>query len=160
VRKDPSTSTSTFTVGDAVQTPLGKGIVREVRKNSRLSIEVSGRFVVLEEHVVAPLATRKTSARKKEPAPAAEPVPGARPRGGHRAPTEVDLHGLTVEAALARAETALNDALLADIAELRLIHGQSGGRIRGALHRWLRNVPSIRAFRLDPRNAGVTIVSL
>ena len=33
-------------------------------------------------------------------------------------------------------------------------------RIRAALHRWLRGIPSIRGFRIDPRNAGVTIVTL
>jgi dsDNA-specific endonuclease/ATPase MutS2 len=44
---------------------------------------------------------------------------------------EVDLHGLTVEEALDRVQHALNEAL-----------------------------PSVRGFRLDPRNEGVTIVSL
>jgi len=72
----------------------------------------------------------------------------------------VDLHGLTVEEALVRAEHALNDAMLADCAELRLIHGRSGGRIRAALHRRLSEIPSVRGFGLDPRNAGVTVVRL
>lgn len=70
------------------------------------------------------------------------------------------MHGLTVELALARAEAALNDALLGDSPELRFIHGRSGGRIRDALHRWLAGIASIQGFRLDPRNAGVTVVTL
>jgi dsDNA-specific endonuclease/ATPase MutS2 len=41
---------------------------------------------------------------------------------------------------------------------VRFIHGRSGGRIRSALHRHLRAFPSVRAFRLDPTNEGVTIV--
>ena len=73
---------------------------------------------------------------------------------------EVDLHGLTVDAALDCVERALNAALLADLPELRLVHGKSGGRIRGALHQQLRAMPSVRGFRLDPRNEGVTIVVL
>lgn len=157
---DEAESISRFTAGDAVQTPLGKGVVREVRNNGRLSIEVNGRSVVLEESAVAPLTARKTSARKKEPARATEPATGVPSPGARGASAEIDLHGLTVEEALGRAEQAVNDALLADVSELRLIHGRSGGRIRAALHRWLRNVPTVRAFRLDPRNAGVTIVSL
>jgi DNA mismatch repair protein MutS2 len=72
----------------------------------------------------------------------------------------VDLHGLTIAEALLRAEHALNDALLADLADLRLIHGRSGGKIRAALHKRLREIPSVRAFALDPRNAGVTVVHL
>lgn len=71
---------------------------------------------------------------------------------------EIDLHGLTVEEALDRVQDALSAALLGDLAELRLIHGRSGGRIRAALHHRLRETR--RRFRLDPRNEGVTIVSL
>jgi dsDNA-specific endonuclease/ATPase MutS2 len=145
-----------FRAGDPVQTPLGKGVVREAGNSGRLTVEIRGRSVVLEEGTVAPLDTPKQPSRKKKPlspAPAAD-SPTQRPAA------EVDLHGLTVEDALARTERALNDALLADVPELRLIHGKSGGRIRVALHRRLREIPTVRAFRLDPRNPGVTIVSL
>jgi dsDNA-specific endonuclease/ATPase MutS2 len=69
------------------------------------------------------------------------------------------LHGLTVEEALVRATEALNDALLADRPELRLIHGRSGGRIKAALHRQLGHIHAVRSVRLDPRNSGVTIVT-
>jgi DNA mismatch repair protein MutS2 len=73
---------------------------------------------------------------------------------------EIDLHGMTVAEALDRAERALNDALLADESELRLIHGRSGSRIKSALHHWLKSAPNVRKFRLDPRTEGVTIVVL
>jgi dsDNA-specific endonuclease/ATPase MutS2 len=43
---------------------------------------------------------------------------------------------------------------------VRFIHGRSGGRLRGALHGRLRQIAAVREFRLDPRNPGVTIVSL
>jgi len=79
---------------------------------------------------------------------------------GEKNRAEVDLHGLTVEEALVRAEDALNKALVEDCAELRVIHGRSGGRIRAALHRRLREMPSVRGFGLDPGNSGVTIVKL
>jgi dsDNA-specific endonuclease/ATPase MutS2 len=122
---------------------------------------VSGRAVVFEEGAVTPIDTRKGKPRRVVPAPAPAPQvdevpPDSRVR---RAAGEVDLHGLTVEEALAAAERAVNDALLGDLPQLRLIHGRSGGRIRAALHRRLRAIPTVRAFRLDPRNAGVTIVS-
>ena len=62
--------------------------------------------------------------------------------------------------ALARAEEVLNDAILADVAEIRLIHGRRGGRIREALHRRLRELGIVRGFRVDPKNPGVTVVTL
>jgi DNA mismatch repair protein MutS2 len=73
---------------------------------------------------------------------------------------EVDLHGLTVEEALSRLDEVLNDAILEGVAELRIIHGRSGGRIRGAVHMRLREISAVVSFRLDPKNAGVTIVCL
>jgi DNA mismatch repair protein MutS2 len=145
-----------FTIGDSVQTPLGKGVVRDVRTKGRLLVEVGSRAVVVEAGEAAPLAVPKSSAKKQR----GTAVPGAGD-APHReqAAGEIDLHGFTVEEALARAESALNEALLADHTELRLIHGRSGGRIRSALHRRLREISSVRAFRIDPRNEGVTIVT-
>ena len=148
---------STFKTGDPVQTPLGKGVVRDAGNSGRLTVEIRGRSVVLDESTVAPLDAQRPPAerKKKRPAPASPAPLPARSKA-----VEVDLHGLTAGEALARAEQALNDALLADVPELRLIHGKSGGRIRAALHRRLREIPTVRAFRLDPGNPGVTIVSL
>jgi DNA mismatch repair protein MutS2 len=147
---------SRFAPGDAVQTPLGKGTVREVRRNGSLLVEIRQRMLVLAEREVAPLA----SARRPDRRPASPPDAGAATASRHDAIPDVDLHGLSVDAALQRIDDALNEALLAGAAEIRFIHGRSGGRLRGALHQRLRAVSSVRGFRIDPRNAGVTIVTL
>jgi dsDNA-specific endonuclease/ATPase MutS2 len=148
-----------ITVGGTVQTPFGKGIVREVRNNGGLLVDVRGRALVVKASEISeldasPQSRVRSGTGKSTRAPRqAEPDAGGDTR-------EVDLHGLTVEAALARAVQALDEALLADVAELRLIHGRSGGRIRAALHRQLREIPSVRGFQLDPRNEGVTLIRL
>jgi DNA mismatch repair protein MutS2 len=147
-----------FTVGDAVQTPFGKGVVREVRNAGLLLVEVNGRALVVSASDVSPVDGGRRGTRRVKPiSQADDPPPPALAHGKH---LEVDLHGLSTDGAIARCEQALNDALLQDVAELRLIHGRSGGRIRAALHAWLRTIPSVRHFRLDPRNAGVTLVQL
>lgn len=148
-------------VGDPVQTPLGKGIVREARTNGRVVVEIAGRRVVFDSGVVRPQdPPRKQSSRKKPGPSTPTPATVDVPPDGHAAPAEVDLHGLSVADALARVESALNEALLAGRLQLRLIHGRSGGRIKSALHQQLRAMPSLRGFRLDPTNDGVTIVDL
>ena len=76
------------------------------------------------------------------------------------APDVIDLHGLTAAEAVAALDAFLNEALLASLAEVRVIHGRSGGRLKAAVHQRLRELPSIRGFALDPRNRGITIVSL
>ena len=146
-----------MSVGLVVQTPLGRGIVRQLRGRGRVLVEVNGRAVELDERALTPVDPPSGRIRKKR-VPAPE-VPAGPPAGGGEAFPDVDLHGLTVEEAMSRVDRVLNDALLSDAHELRLIHGRSGGRIRGALHRRLAAIPTVRAFRLDPRNAGVTIVN-
>ena len=150
---------SRFVVGDTVQTRLGQGVVREIRNDDRLKVDVQGRaMVVLESEISAVVPARK---RPRTSYSSQRASAGGSPKRETRAVSrEIDLHGLTVEEALDRVQQALNGALLADLDELRLIHGRSGGRIRAALHRQLKQTRGVRNFRLDPRNEGVTIVGL
>jgi DNA mismatch repair protein MutS2 len=142
-----------FAAGDAVQTPLGKGTVQEIRNNGDLLVVIRERTVVFAANAVSPLATpSRTAAPAIGTTADDDRDPGVTP--------EIDLHGLTVDEALIRIDDALNAALLAGARRMRFIHGRSGGRIRGALHQRLRGVGAVTSFRLDPRNAGVTIVSL
>lgn len=143
-----------FTAGDQVQTPFGKGVVRDVRNNGRVMVDVGGRALVLVASQLTPAAAAKSHPAKLTRPEAAAPATAG---GGE---SEVDLHGLTVEEALVRIDEELNAALLRGDARIRFIHGRSGGRLRGALHARLRAIPSVRAFAVDPRNAGVTLVTL
>jgi dsDNA-specific endonuclease/ATPase MutS2 len=143
---------SRFRVGDGVQTPHGKGVVREVRNGGRLLVHVQQRAVVVAEDAVTPVSLPLKAPPRTPPAPASGD-------SSREPPVEVDLHGLTVEEATTRIDTALDAALRAGDAQLRFIHGRSGGRLRGALHARLRQIAAVRGFRLDPRNPGVTVVS-
>lgn len=143
-----------FSVGDPVQTKQGKGVVREVRNGGRLLVQIQARMVVVAAIDAAPTAP----SRRAPEAPASHSA-ATSPPAGHT-PAEVDLHGLRVDEALSRIDAALDAALRAGHAELRFIHGRSGGRLRGALHERLRGISAVRGLRVDPRNAGVTIVAL
>jgi dsDNA-specific endonuclease/ATPase MutS2 len=154
--------TSRYAAGDTVQTRFGKGVVREVRNNGRLLVDVQGAAIAVTEKEISALDPGHKPPRVRPVAPergVQRNGPKNGPKRDARSAFEVDLHGLTVEEALDRMQHALSEALLADVSELRLIHGRGGGRIRAALHRRLQKTPTVR-FRLDPRNEGVTIVSL
>src|SRR5712671_155030 len=110
-------------VGDTVQTPHGKGVVREVRNNGRLLVEVKGRALIVTERDVT-VADAGQRPRPERVAAQGRSKPSIK-TSQRTASVEIDLHGLTVEEALERVQQALNDALLADLAELRLIHGRS-----------------------------------
>lgn len=91
-------------------------------------------------------------------------LPPVQPHRHHttrsHAASSIDLHGLSTDEAIAAVDTFLNEALLASFDEGRIVHGRSGDRLRAAVHARLRALPSIRSFRIDRRNPGVTTVTL
>jgi DNA mismatch repair protein MutS2 len=134
---------------------LGKGVVREVRRGARYLVEIKGRSLLVHEAQLSPLEERKPrQAEVRQP-----PTEVDSPTRAH-ALASLDLHGMTTDEAVAALDNFLNDALLAGLAEVRVIHGRSGGRLKLSVHARLKGIPTVRAYRLDPRNAGVTIVAL
>ena len=53
----------------------------------------------------------------------------------------------------------LNMAILEGDAEVRVIHGRSGGRIKAAVHARLASIPSMRGVRVVPRKTGAPSVT-
>ena len=75
--------------------------------------------------------------------------------------SEVNLVGLTVDEALPRVDKALDEALLADRHEVRVIHGFGKGRLRKAVAGFLEGHPHVAAVRLGAEGrGGVTVVEL
>ena len=147
-------------VGDTVSVPRlnGKGKVLEVLDNGkRVAIDVSGlRFTVAVNELEA-----TAGAAKPEPTQ----VKVSRPRVAGQTTTELVLVGSRVDEALDRLDLFLNQAMLANIEEVRVVHGFGTGALRRGVHDWLRQQRSVAGFRLgkhqeDPGGAGVTIVRL
>jgi dsDNA-specific endonuclease/ATPase MutS2 len=147
-----------FKIGDFVHiTNVGKGVIREVRNGNRYVVEIKGRTVVASAQQLS--AIEDTSRRPKPPPGAATTDLPAGLARAHAA-SQIDLHGMTAPDAVAALDMFLNDAILAAHDEVRVIHGRSGGRLKAAVHQRLRALPSVRDFRVDPANPGVTIVTL
>jgi DNA mismatch repair protein MutS2 len=146
-----------FARGDFVHVAsLGKGVVLEGRNANRYLVEVKGRAVVVTgdqlEHVDLARRRRRTHATETAGRAASEP--------DLRITRSIDLHGKTVVAALEALDGFINEALLANASELRIIHGRSGGHLKAAVHARLAQLPASRRFRIDRTNPGVTIVDL
>jgi len=78
-------------------------------------------------------------------------------------PNELNLRGLTVDEALAELTRYMDQALLSDWQEVRIIHGKGTGTLRQAIHDFLRRQKRIAGFRLGgwgEGDSGVTIVRL
>jgi len=100
-----------------------------------------------------------SSAPRRPPSPARPPA-GA----GHStttATTEISLRGLRADEAEARLVKALDDAVLADLPFLRVIHGKGTGALRQLVHDLLSADTRVARFGFAPPNQGghgVTIV--
>ncbi|MFN2447739.1 MAG: Smr/MutS family protein [Vicinamibacterales bacterium] len=140
--------------GDRVHVAgFGSGVVQEIRNGGRCVVAIKGRAMV----VSASQLSLAPAAAKGRATPPVEEAP--REESSRRAGTlSLDLHGHTVEAAMEALDRFVSDALLAGAEHAVVIHGRSGGRIKAAVHARLKEVPSVKRFFLDPRNAGVTLM--
>jgi DNA mismatch repair protein MutS2 len=127
----------TFAPGDAVHVAgLGKGVVREVRKGGRYLIDLRGHAIVAVEDQLTALPGREERGTRADVPHEAESRSSST---RSYAATSLDLHGRTAEEAIAALDAFLNDALLAGHAEVQVIHGRSGGRLKAAVHARLKH---------------------
>jgi len=153
---------TTFVAGDRVHVAaLGTAVVREARNGGRYLIELKGRSMVVAGSQLEPAPERPAAKhhRTAKQHPAAKQHPTKTTADPARS-RSLDLHGKMVLEALDALDSFLNDALLEGADNVRVIHGRSGGKLKAAVHGRLAELTSVRAFRVDPSNPGVTIVKL
>ena len=95
---------------------------------------------------------------------AVRPSPGGGWRGPPRgqARSEVDLRGLRVDEMQLELERAIDQAVLEDLSQLRIIHGKGTGALRQRVGEILDHDSRVRAFRIGGATeggAGVTVAS-
>ncbi len=76
---------------------------------------------------------------------------------------ELHLRHLTVDEALFRLDRYLNDAFMADLPSVRIVHGKGTGTLRQAVHNLLDKHPLVKSYRLGDYGEGdygVTIVEM
>ena len=76
--------------------------------------------------------------------------------------SEINLLGYTVDEAVAVLDKYLDDAYIARIPQVRIVHGKGTGALRSGITSYLRGVPYVKDFRLGQIGEGaegVTIVT-
>ena len=76
---------------------------------------------------------------------------------------EVHLRRLTVDEALLKLDKYLNDAFMAGLSQVRVVHGKGTGTLRQKVREQLARHPLARSYRpggYGEGGAGVTIVQL
>ncbi len=77
--------------------------------------------------------------------------------------TEINLLGKTVDEAIAELDKYLDDAAMAHLSAVRVVHGKGTGALRSGIHTYLKRQKHVKSFRLGAfgeGDAGVTIVEL
>ena len=75
--------------------------------------------------------------------------------------TEINLLGKTVDEAVAELDKYLDDAYIAHLKSVRIVHGKGTGALRKGVHNYLKRQKHVASFRLGEfgeGDAGVTIV--
>ena len=74
---------------------------------------------------------------------------------------EINLLGKTVDEAVAELDKYLDDAYLAHVSPVRIVHGKGTGALRQGIHQYLKRQKHVKSYRLGAfgeGDAGVTIV--
>ena len=77
--------------------------------------------------------------------------------------SEISLRHMHVEEALYELDKYINDALIANLTTIRIVHGKGEGILRKAVHDYLKNHPNVKSYRLGQYGEGdfgVTIAEL
>jgi DNA mismatch repair protein MutS2 len=154
----PALQTSEPEVGSRVTVGgLGlEGVVIEIDGN-RAEIDVRGK------RIQAKVKELKVIAGPKGPA-----SPGKvrvnvdlKPREGML--SELNVIGMTVDQAVDRVSRFLDDTLVTDLHEVRIVHGHGTGQLRKGVHQFLKEHPQVQKYYAAPENqggGGATIVEL
>lgn len=135
--------------GTVSSLPDSKGFLFVQMGIMRSKIHISDLALLQEEAVITAPNMQKTSAGKIKMSKSSS------------VGIEINLLGKTVDEAIAELDKYLDDAYLAHIPSVRVVHGKGTGALRKGVHNYLRKVKYVSSFRLGEfgeGDAGVTIV--
>jgi len=128
-----------------------EGIVREVLDEETALVQIGQISIELD---ISDLRQPPEQPEQTAPESGIQPVQA---RKIVNVPRELKLRGMTVEEALAELaelDKYLDDASLAGLEEVRIIHGKGSGALREAVHLYLHEHPAVRDFHLADRAGG------
>ncbi len=162
----------TLKVGDKIYLSRinDTGVIQSVRPQKgeaevlcgsiRLRVKISELSVLVESH--APQKKEKQPKWKQKAQ--ASPVQVSKNLSAKPMPTlELNIIGKTVLDAIPDVEAFIDAAVLANLEEVRIVHGMGTGKLRAGIHEYLRKCSNVAEFRLGrygEGETGVTIVKI
>lgn len=142
------------------------GTVRAIQ-GKRIQVEVNGLTANVKVTDLA-LASREEVNNLRRKQEAVQPKPRKRAGGSaverqKHATTELNVIGQTVDEANQNVGHFIDQAIMAGISPVRIVHGKGTGALRAGIHQYLKTLPHISRFEIagyDEGGAGATIVYL
>lgn len=151
--------TAHIEVGDEVQIVHlnQRGKVLEITPSGAVTVQMGSLRMSTELKYL-----KKLEVKKKTEAP--------KPTGFHMVDVsrkgvkmELDLRGNTIEEGVLKVDKYLDDALVASLGQVYIIHGKGTGALREGVREFLKNHPHVKSYRYGQANeggSGVTVVEL
>jgi len=138
---------------------LGQPAVVEVAPDHRGEVEVRAGSL----KVRVPIADLRRLSAPEAPDPVRTPLASPGLEKALQVPSSVDLRGMAADDAILELDKYLDDAGLAGLERVTVIHGKGTGALRHAVREHLSHHPEVAAFRLGgdgEGGTGATIVEL
>ncbi|MGD9495265.1 MAG: endonuclease MutS2 [Armatimonadota bacterium] len=135
--------------GDLVHVPSLRrdGEVMRVLEGDEVEVRVGAM-------VVQARASELEPAREQPSRDARELADRMRARKSMAFEDEIDIRGMAVDEAIGALAKYLDDAMLAGVSSVRIIHGKGTGTLREGVHEYLRNHRYVSSFRLAEIGQG------
>ena len=160
--------TDKLQIGDKVyvKTFGQEGEVQNIRHNKgeaevlcgslRMRCKISDLSLVIRETKAQTISKKKWHAKKTD-----ERVQVTKSLNPKLAPTlEINVIGLTVHEALPEVEAFIDSAVIANLEEVRIVHGVGTGKLRAGIHDYLRSHRNVAEYRLGKYGEGETGVTI
>ena len=156
------------------ETPIEKGdpVMLEERGIAGEVLDVSGKSVMVAfGNMITTVDAKKLRKLSRSEARAAgrdRPAAGASPMFDLRQKKlsfrpERDVRGMRAEEAIGIVESLIDDAVMVNAGEVKILHGKGNGILRQLIRQYLGTVPVVRSFRdehVEFGGSGITIVEL
>lgn len=149
----------TLKVGDEVEilNLKTRGVVLSA-PDAKGEVQLQAGIVKLKAHISQLRLVKEEPAKKQKSSFHAET--GAMMR---TVPMECDVRGMALDEAIPVVDQYLDEAVLASLTEVSIIHGKGTGVLRSGIQQHLRRHPHVKSFRLGvygEGESGVTVVTL
>ena len=149
----------TLKVGDEVEilNLKTRGVVLSA-PDAKGEVQLQAGIVKLKAHISQLRLVKEEPAKKTKSSFHAET--GAMTR---TVPMECDVRGMALDEAIPVVDQYLDEAVLASLTEVSIIHGKGTGVLRSGIQQHLRRHPHVKSFRLGvygEGESGVTVVTL